>query len=208
MSKAYIEGAHFFTDAKPLGMRAGDWLFHESNSSYPLASGADSTGFHTLHKVETVGSTTTKLTSVTKPSFRGALVRLAGDVAMSSGVSLDIIWDHQIYDTDGIHSTATNPARLTVPQGVTMVQLYAGVQFDGGGNRAFNFLKNGAAWSADDASPAGVIGNVVGHFERLHLAGPPILTIEDDYFVLQGLSSTSENITNAVASYFGMKIID
>ncbi len=79
--------------------------------------------------------------------FRGALVNDSSEFTMTTGVQADLDFNNEEYDTDNIHDTSVNPSRLTVPAGVTRVQLWC--QIAGTGDETFGdfiiqLIKNGS----------------------------------------------------------------
>ncbi len=95
----------------------------------------DTTGAVTLVNLSNIGA------------FRGALVNDSSEFTMTTGVQADLDFNSEEYDTDSIHDTSTNSSRLTVPAGVTRVQLWCRV--DGTGDETFGdfliqLIKNGS----------------------------------------------------------------
>ena len=83
-----------------------------------------------------------------KPSFRGAAIKRAS-TSGSTDASPDIAFaaDTDVYDTSSLHDTVTNNSRITIPAGVTRVQLKFQVEMGTitvGSGIAIYFLKNGA----------------------------------------------------------------
>lgn len=62
--------------------------------------------------------------------FSGAMVRKASDLTGVdyTGTGVVITWDTEIYDVGGWHDTVTNNSRMTVPTGVTKVNLSAQIR--------------------------------------------------------------------------------
>jgi hypothetical protein len=76
--------------------------------------------------------------------------KLTNSISQSStsGNFLLLTWDTEVYDTGALHSTVTNPSRITVPAGgATGVWTFAGViAFAGNvtGDRLVRVTKNGS----------------------------------------------------------------
>lgn len=117
--------------------------------------------------------------------------------------------DPDVYDTDAIHDTSTNPSRLTVPSGVTMVRLTAlrtHANFTGNTYSQFLMAKDGtfdlpglASYSFETGDDDG--GNA--------LASAPIEVSSGQYFEMlyQSESDTSSDLL-AGSTYFGMEVIN
>ena len=140
----------------------------------------------------------------TNPS-RGALVY--NNPIVTSGVP--IAFASEDYDSDNIHEAVTHPDRLTVPAGVTRVQLIFSVQSWGSlavGSENANLYKNGnsvyigkAGLYVMDANTAMVYHPIVS---------PELRVQGGDYFnvVPVGASSVGADATG-VYNWFAMKII-
>ncbi len=142
-------------------------------------------------------------------SFRGALVRTSVEVSISAPTEIE--WNTEIYDTDNIHSTSTNPERLTVPAGVSRVRLTAGIQWKTlqAKNRIALIMLNGTIDEDNDVLPAvGYVGNGSDFFTRFSLSSPVISVIEGDYFTLSIDSEVTESVDNKAATYFGMELVE
>lgn len=62
-------------------------------------------------------------------AFSGAQVRMASDLTGQNFTSATVIaFDQEVYDTDGYHDNAVQNTRLTVPSGVSYVNLCANVR--------------------------------------------------------------------------------
>lgn len=82
--------------------------------------------------------------------FRGALVSLSSNQSISNSTYTAIEWDNLAYDLGGwLDIGGTNPERLTVPSGVSYVQIQSNIVFDGSTAsspdlRAVGIWKNGS----------------------------------------------------------------
>lgn len=131
---------------------------------------------------------------------RGAFVRLTASEAVTTA-GKRVPWDETAYDTDSIWS-AGSATRLTVPAGVTHVQLVANVRFDDTAfTRTAEIWKNGA--TASDLP-----------FERedrqrgeMNIKSAVLEVVSGDYFELNLGTSTN---TNAIDSntWFAMQIVE
>lgn len=98
--------------------------------------------------------------------FLGAYVTSTSGIDIPDDGSFHaIVWDTEEYDKGGWHDNAVNPHRLTVPSGVTHVQVTAGMRFpvDSTGDRRFAVTlnddnvgsENQIATTIDDSSTTG-----------------------------------------------------
>lgn len=81
--------------------------------------------------------------------FRCSLIEGAADWTIPNNALTALTWDSELFDVGGLHSTGTNPSRITVPTGGdTGLWLLTGVvQWDGNttGQRQIQIRKGGAA---------------------------------------------------------------
>jgi hypothetical protein len=82
------------------------------------------------------------------PTTQRAVVAKSASQSIGAAAFTAINWDVESADTDGFHSPTTNPSRLTVPAGVSLVRLSMSVQptkGSSGDQIAIAMTKNGAA---------------------------------------------------------------
>ena len=81
--------------------------------------------------------------------FSGALVRLTGNQSIPNNTFTDVNFAAEEYDTDAWHDNVTNNERLTLPTGVTRVQVCGSATFavDVDGQRLIRILKNDAVFN-------------------------------------------------------------
>lgn len=149
---------------------------------------------------------------VTTARTRGCLATKAADQTAANYTTLTAIaWDTETggYDTDAIHDNSTNPSRLTVPVGVTKVQLVACVDVSSSTADTWHRIvigKNGAY--ANTLGMPGFSTELGGTTCHMNLVSPIITVVAGDYFevFLQTESDTSITVeTNT--SCFAMEII-
>ena len=141
--------------------------------------------------------------------FRGALVKKAVNQTgadYSAGVAIGL--DEEVYDTDGIHSTTTNTSRLTVPVGVSAVELSGRVSADGvlANKVAFAYIrKNGADFPG---APAMLVESNLTSAHLTMGSSPPIPVVAGDYFELF-LLIQDDNAVDILAAttWFAMKVL-
>lgn len=143
--------------------------------------------------------------------FRGALVKKAADQtgANYTGSQIAVAWDAEVYDTSGIHDNVTNNTRLTVPAGVSRVQLGFGVAVNNQTGNTWNIMSisKGGLFTYDgfsefrtqvnNTAPSGVLWT------------PELSVAEAEYFeaTFRTQSDTAIDIL-ATGSWFAMRIIE
>lgn len=131
--------------------------------------------------------------------FMGALVKKAADLTGQNLTASPVVtWDTEVYDTGDWHEGVTNPSRLTVPAGVTMVQATACIKLASVSADQWVsavIRKNGAAFvgGAQHIAEAGVTT------PSICLQTGIVEVVEGDYFELgiQVESDTTADITAA-----------
>ncbi|MBI1386716.1 MAG: DUF2793 domain-containing protein [Rhizobiales bacterium] len=126
-------------------------------------------------------------------AYRGALVQLSASESIPNNTFTVVPWDAEAYDTDAIWS-AGNPSRLTVPSGVTKIQILGHCAWNSNatGGRAARLSKNGnsmteySAFANDSANASGVHGAPV--------LGPIIEVTGGDYFEIEVFQSSGGNL--------------
>jgi hypothetical protein len=135
------------------------------------------------------------------PAARGALVY--NNPSTGSGTPID--FTSESYDTDAIHDNSTNPERLTVPSGVTLVRLTANVGFSGNTILTLSIQKNGSDTYVGRAivqhSDAVVQGGI------LNISSPILSVVGGDYFNLISSTATAYATTVGNVTWFAMEII-
>ncbi len=141
--------------------------------------------------------------------FRGALVTDASVQTIGNSSFTAIDFDTETKDTDDIHDNSTNNTRLTVPLGVTVIRLHAGVAmaFDATGDRAYRITKAGSTGVGQpriDISTSGF--NAHGN-----LVSGPLDVVENDYFELEVFQNTGGDLDTLNADgypWFAMEILE
>lgn len=88
--------------------------------------------------------------------FRGAKLVRTADQSIANAMPTAVIWTAETVDTDAFHSTATNPARITIPAGVGHVRLSCAVRWEANatGARYVALVRNGTSTLAADRRSA------------------------------------------------------
>jgi hypothetical protein len=142
------------------------------------------------------------MSSISSPvkKHRGALVY----DNETTGSNVAIEFEQELYDTDNIHSNITNPDRLTVPAGVSLVRLSFNITISGTTANQARILKNGLAF----------VGSAfVQHADAvaqpmLYNGSTPIIPVtEGDYFNLRAVGGNAFS-DNGTTTWFAMEIIE
>lgn len=145
-------------------------------------------------------------------AFKGAWI---GMTASTSGVNYTALttmaWDTELYDTDSWHDNVTNNSRLTVPAGVSYVNVYGQLLHEGMGagqaKSRIEIYKNGAvispalAFNSQNGSGTSVPGYQV--------AGYMLPVVAGDYFEmrLQSIGGDATTGINKDYSWFAVEAI-
>ena len=140
---------------------------------------------------------------------RGALVKRTTDLtAVDYSTATAMAWDAEIYDTAAIHDNSTNNTRLTVPSGVTWVQIEASVATNNvspAAGLAVDIRKNGTI--AFDGYSYDSVGSGAYNTPGISYSTPPLSVVAGDYFeVFVGCTDTSIDIV-AAKSWAHMTIL-
>lgn len=145
------------------------------------------------------------------PSFRGCLAYRTTDV-VNPTLPYIVAFDAEEYDTDGIHDTATNNTRLTVPAGVSIIRLSASVELSAvAGGSYISFSKNGVT-AGHVGVPASQVQQGTGFAgATLSVCSPPLRVVSGDYFELRYNNSSGPSGNTIEANngrtWFAMEIL-
>lgn len=140
--------------------------------------------------------------------FRGCVLKRS---TLATGINAStlytVLWDSEDYDTDTLHSTGTNPARITVPSGVTRVQVSAGLRLSNVGSTtgvAIYIRKNGTT------NVSSAVHGAMGYTDAgSSLISPVLSVIAGDYFEVMLLcSDTSIDIQADADNYFACEVVE
>lgn len=140
--------------------------------------------------------------AVLDPATRYALVYRSATLSLTAGSTFTLDWDLEVADTDAWHDIVTNPSRLIVPSGVTLVRVSGCIEVSAA-NAAFLLgpIKNGAA-------PAGTFLRRQARNATSFLCGmsAPLEVTAGDYFQLQVIASvTARTLSNSEYSWFAIE---
>lgn len=165
-----------------LGGSAKDWA--QTAEDTLVDGGTGYSAFHWAQKAQfaskTVQGTAAK---------RGALVTKTATQSIPDNAWTPITFGTgnaiEEYDTDNIHDLVTNPTRMSVPSGVTKVQLQGNINVTANatGVRAIRILKNGAVISS--TAIAALPSVSAGSDAVLNIATPVYEVSPGDYFTIE-----------------------
>lgn len=138
-------------------------------------------------------------------NFKGALVTNSTNQTQISSSDVVLAWNQETTDIGGWHDNVTNNSRLTVPAGVTVVELTAVINWEGPGANSSTYLalvrirKNGAAIvaAAEDANINNASSVLFGQ-SVVTLTSGPLAVIPGDYF------EVVTNVADTTGTNFGV----
>jgi len=138
---------------------------------------------------------------------RGASVVKTGSQSITTATTTALTWQSAVYDSSSVYSGAT-PSRLTVPSGVSLVSLQAGVIWspNGSGYRQVYIRKNG---SLANLTPSDTTPTIAGINVNQNVASGVQSVTPGDYFetcVYQDSGSTL-SVDNSAVCWFSMTIL-
>lgn len=192
----------------------------DANADSPLSARSDildlTTKFNDLIAMRGVANGVASLDGSAKvpvaqmPAFRGALATASVAQALSSNNAFNTLaFDTEQYDTSGIHDTATNPSRLTVPAVVSKVRLRGAVSVDvpDGFHIQLSIWKNNAPLSVPVLTATYKSTTIAT--ETYQISSPVLNVSPGDYFsLLVQYTDTVARNTYAPSCYFAMEIIE
>lgn len=167
-----------------------------SIASAPIAvSGGDT---FTTTNVGTTGGW--KCLEVLNASLKSALVNRITS-SFNVGAAFTVVeWNNEVYDTDSWHDNSTNPSRLTVPSGVTVVRLSCNIETaNSTGEIGLQVLKNGAALTLDMQYDQSGDSNFIGCLSA------PLTVTSGDYFEVQVRTTAATNVAISNNSWFSIE---
>lgn len=182
------------------------------------ATGASATP--TQYKIPVANQTGGRLAWGWKPAFRGCLVYPSGSIVTHNNAVTLLTFDSESYDTDSMHDTVTNPGRVVIPSGVTMVRMYGQVCIGGSNSPGYRYagiLKNGTtnlyvgggavSYAPNGSASAATI---------LQVSSPVVSVVAGDYFSLYAFQNSggdvdvvaSTNLPAGAGTWFAVEIIE
>ena len=144
----------------------------------------------------------------------GCLLGLTGNQTIPDDTSTYIIFNAangiEVYDTGSFHDLDINPTRITIPAGITAIQLYGQVAFDhdATGTRYALINKNHGTSIYGFPQARMQATTVALSYPCINLASPPIEVIEGDYFELFVEQDSGGPLDARYGQiYFGMKVV-
>lgn len=147
----------------------------------------------------TVGGVTTLSSLVTAPAQPRCLVYSTAAQSFAADVFTAVTFESEQFDVGGLHSTASNPSRITIPAGSSGLYLFGGsVLFStgGAGNQCFaRIIKNSTTEVlAGAAAPRGSSASVSVR------PGGPIVVDGGDFFELEAIPAGTTGSFAAAAA--------
>jgi len=140
---------------------------------------------------------------------RGALVYKSANQVITTSVKTVLSFNLEDFDTDAIHDNSTNNSRLTVPAGVTKVQLNTNIEWASGtGRRESAIIKNGSAFigRGEMVTPA-----VSGSTTSYSILSSVVVVVAGDFFEVEVFQTSGGNLNvqadSGQATWFNMDII-
>lgn len=142
----------------------------------------------------------------------GCLVTLAADdTGVNATGAITRAWDSEVYDTGyrgtPFHDNVTNNTRITIPAGVTKVQLFCNIRFTLVTVNVWTaavIQKNGTTFGVGDAYTRQEVGNQ----PLMSIATGVLEVVEGDYFEVLYQVETDTSITVEADSTFGMTVVE
>ncbi len=123
----------------------GDLIVGTGSDAASRLAVASTAGY--LLSVDSAEATGLKWAAPASPTFVGCSVYNSAGQSLANETLVALTWDSELYDTDAIHSTATNTSRFTVPSGLGgkwLLNVHIGwVGGGGAGYRGFRPRING-----------------------------------------------------------------
>lgn len=144
--------------------------------------------------------------SVAFPAFRGARAARNLVWTVASGSLVTLAFNNTVFSTDGIHNVAGQSSRLTVPPGVSYVELTGFVQWaiNNTGVRYVDIIKNGnggALMISDRKVP------VPSDYTEQSVTTGPLAVVPGDYFEFRVYQTSGSNVDVRVGAQFTMKVL-
>lgn len=159
----------------------------------------------------TISKWVSKRRGVGAAAFEGALVTKASDQTTADYSAGAVVgWDSETYDLGGWHESVTNPSRLTVPSGVSLVSIVGEIHLNNvtAGNQAqIAIIKNGSAIDTDVGMPVQTAApnNTT---RRINIASPVLQVSPGDYFEMHLTVNADSSVTvEATSSWFAIRAV-
>lgn len=143
--------------------------------------------------------------------FMGALVNKSAAQSIANNSAAVLTWNTEQFDEGGWHSTSSNTSRLTVPDGVRLVRVYANVRFDDNstGYRQLQIIKNGSTFIGTPNARAMAITSATQP-TLLSVNTGPVLVESGDYFEAEVFQNSGGalDLQNDNATWFSIEAIE
>ena len=146
--------------------------------------------------------------TATNLNFSGCLVFNSTDQSITTSTNTYLSFDSEVYDTNNFHETSTNNSRITIPKGISVVEVFCAVRWaaNSTGFRVVELAKN------NDASERGCPRHLISasNDTSTSMSSAPLYVSENDYFEVQVYQSSGSNLNVAhtdTNTYFGLRVI-
>jgi hypothetical protein len=141
-------------------------------------------------------------------SQAGVLVHKTTDETVANNMALVLNWEDAAYDTDSFHDPLVNGSRLTIPSGISKVQLTAQIRWDSSSTnlREVQFYKNGSnAYTGRAFSRVEAISGAT----LQTLVSPVLAVTAGDYLEVAAWqnSGSSREVLTHDSCWFGLQVI-
>lgn len=134
--------------------------------------------------------------------FQGARVVRTTTITIPANVTFVINWELPIIQTVSIWSPA-NPDRLTVPEGVSIISIEAGVQ---------SHVTKGGLWVLNIKDKVGTVysgnGAEFNGFRNIFASTGPIPVSPGDFFIVDTFSVGTRQLTAGPGVFFSMTLLE
>lgn len=140
-------------------------------------------------------------------SFAGCLIQKTTNQSIPASTVTYFAWDTEIYDIGGFRDNVTNPTRITIPAGISRVQLFAQVDWTANstGTRNSAIPKNGAG-----TYPGVALDERAASVSSTQPFATPVLEVEEgDYFEVSVYqrSGGALNVDAVASTSFAMRVV-
>jgi len=200
-----LSGAAFYGQGSRLSAGSDTGRLANAISAPVAVTGGSSYFEMILNSTSTVDSDFScwAYAEVLDASLQYCLVRQSSATSIGTNTLTFISWDTEEADVGGWHSTGTNPSRMTVPSGVTLVRCICNGKLTStsGGQMIINIYKNGATFVGTpsvDTSGSAVI-------EYMNAVTAVLEVTTGDYFEAGYLSTGANSLAADENSWFSIE---
>lgn len=139
--------------------------------------------------------------------YKGALVDLASDItSLNATAGYTVVWDTEVRDTDAFVDLGAQATRITIPSGISLVRLNAGLWLDAitaDKGVLIRINKNGTTVQEHRQDAKGAYTNI-----GFQCATPVLAVSASDYFTVEIWVETDTNVTLKADSWFQLEVME